>query len=531
MLDFEQWAQANGLDLTTATAQQRAAYQSAWRASQRPAPAPTPTPTPLPVAVVVDDPPNPKSSTFDQTMDAIEAESARQDYIREATATIAESHRGNTDKVKQLRELSKAAITDQKMTAERFDHALMRLNRYDGPMVFAPSQQEVNADVIEAAVCMTGRLSTLETDFSEQTLSAARKNFGNGLGLQDLMGLFAKRGGWRGSSVKAAMNSQGFYRAAFADEGFSPNDYRAGMAGPSTYSLPNILANVANKFLREGFMAVDPAWREFCLIGSTNDFKQKSTVTLTGSLIYKEVARGGELKHGDIGEKQYTNQASTYGLLLGIDRRDLINDDASALTSANKRLGRGAALKLNSLVYTAFLNNSAFFAAGNNNVITGATSVLSGATGLEALRLADEKFTLQTDTDGQPLGIQPRILLVPSALKISAMNLINSTTVVGSTTANSLMPDQNAFSSAFKVVSSPYLQNSSFTGFSATAWYLLADPNEMPVIEVIFLNGQETPTVETADMDWNTLGIALRGYFDGGAALQEFRGGVRAAGA
>ncbi|MBU0639071.1 MAG: hypothetical protein KKB50_09420, partial [Planctomycetes bacterium] len=66
-------------------------------------------------------------------------------------------------------------------------------------------------------------------------------------------------------------------------------------------------------------------------------------------------------------------------------------------------------------------------------------------------------------------------------------------------------------------------------------------PTDLPVIEVAFLNGQESPTIETADADFNVLGIQMRGYHDFGVALQEpsvgrvqmvpftwGRGGVRA---
>ncbi|HEX6985677.1 MAG TPA: hypothetical protein VF170_09880, partial [Planctomycetaceae bacterium] len=65
------------------------------------------------------------------------------------------------------------------------------------------------------------------------------------------------------------------------------------------------------------------------------------------------------------------------------------------------------------------------------------------------------------------------------------------------------------------------------TGYSALAWYLLADPSDMPVIEVAFLNGRDTPIVESADADFNTLGVQFRGYHDFGVSLQEYRGGVR----
>ena len=50
------------------------------------------------------------------------------------------------------------------------------------------------------------------------------------------------------------------------------------------------------------------------------------------------------------------------------------------------------------------------------------------------------------------------------------------------------------------------------------------------MIEVAFLNGQESPTIETADADFNVLGVKLRGYHDFGAALQDPRAGTKCKG-
>ena len=50
------------------------------------------------------------------------------------------------------------------------------------------------------------------------------------------------------------------------------------------------------------------------------------------------------------------------------------------------------------------------------------------------------------------------------------------------------------------------------------------------MIEVAFLNGQEAPTIETAEADFSVLGVQMRGYHDFGAALQDARGGVKSKG-
>ncbi|MDR1384641.1 MAG: hypothetical protein LBJ67_12485 [Planctomycetaceae bacterium] len=64
-------------------------------------------------------------------------------------------------------------------------------------------------------------------------------------------------------------------------------------------------------------------------------------------------------------------------------------------------------------------------------------------------------------------------------------------------------------------------------GNSATAWYLLADPLWLASLEVAFLGGQDRPTVERADADFNILGVQFRGYIDFGVKEQDWRGALQ----
>jgi hypothetical protein len=53
----------------------------------------------------------------------------------------------------------------------------------------------------------------------------------------------------------------------------------------------------------------------------------------------------------------------------------------------------------------------------------------------------------------------------------------------------------------------------------------------MPLMQVAFLNGRQEPFVETADADFNTLGVQMRCYYDYGASFGEYRAAVRSTGA
>jgi hypothetical protein len=73
-----------------------------------------------------------------------------------------------------------------------------------------------------------------------------------------------------------------------------------------------------------------------------------------------------------------------------------------------------------------------------------------------------------------------------------------------------------------------HANNSNLIGSGSSApWYILVDPLDMAVIQVVFLNGKQTPTVESADADFKQLGIQLRGYHDFGVAKQEPRAAVK----
>lgn len=504
-MDFDSWLKAKGFtDPLSDT--QRAALLAAWKAEAAP-------------------PPEPKPKELDDVVAVAHADRERRQRVAEIVARVIEDR---PEMLELAEALGRQAI-EAKWTTDQLELHLLRASRPTGPALVIPRETQVNDKVIEAAVCQAAGGLDMEKHFDAPTLEAAHRKWKHGLGLQQVLLLCAQQGGYRGYDVRSDL--PGVLRAAFtprADVGV-----RAAPTGPSTYSLPNILGNIANKFVRVAFEAVDDAWMSIAAIRSVNDFKTITTVSLTGDLQYELVPPGGEINHGTVGEKAYTNRADTYGKMLGIDRRDLINDDVSALTRAATRLGRGGALKVNDVFWTAFLNNSSFFTSGNANVVTGATTAMDATNALEALRQADDKLRSQTDPDGKPLGLFASILLVPTARRIVALNAMNSTIVVagGVTNTTTMSPNGNAFAGAYRVVSSPYMSNSSYTGNSNAAWYLLIDPQTLPVIEGAFLNGQRMPTVETTDADFNMLGIAMRGYHDFGFSLQEFRGGVRAAGA
>jgi hypothetical protein len=390
---------------------------------------------------------------------------------------------------------------------------VLRAERPKAPAAHIPDSS-MSGQVLEAACMLGGKVAGVEKLFDEKTLDAADKRFSGGIGLQELLLEAAWANGFTGRNFR---DSRAVLRYAFA---------RDIQAGYSTIDIGGILSNVSNKFLLEGFFSVERVWRSICAVRNVSDFKTVTSYRLIGKDQYQPVAPGGELKHGTLGEETYSNKADTVGLLLSIDRRDIINDDLGAITAVPRKLGRGSGLKINDVFWTIFLANSAFFTAGNKNYISGATTVL----GIDGLTEAEVKFMDQTDGDDKPTGVMPSILLVPTALSALGTVLFKSLEIRDNTANKGQHTIANPHQGKFRTEVSRYLANCHYTGNSAKAWYLLADPNDLPVIEVAFLNGQESPTIETAEADFNVLGVQMRGYHDFGVALQDPRGGLKSKG-
>jgi phage major head subunit gpT-like protein len=472
----------------------------------------TPQPAPVQAAAQPEPVKAERHVDLEQTLAAARIELDRTNQIKSITAEVVTRQPVSVEAMSNLSKLALEAkwpVVQFKLEVERLLRNLPPL----GPGGGDDSPAINGGKVIEAALCLAAGLESPEDHFDEQTLDIAAKKYRHGMGLKELLLTFAQRNGYRSLNSN---DPSALLRFAFGEQN------RIEAAGLSTFSLPGILSNTANKFLKAGFDAVESTWRSIAATRPVRDFKQITSYSLTGGFQYEEVGPGGELKHGGVGETSYTNQAKTYGRMFAIDRTAIINDDLGALSALPRRIGRGAALKLNEVFWTAFLNNGSFFTTNRGNYAEGTATALS----IDSLTAAELLFLNQTDPDGKPLGTMPVIALVPNALNTPISQLMNSTEI-RDTTSSTKYPVSNPHAGKYRIVRSSYLSNASISGSSAKAWYLLADPNDLPVIEVAFLNGVDSPTVESADADFNILGVQMRGYFDFGVSLQEYRGGVK----
>ena len=314
--------------------------------------------------------------------------------------------------------------------------------------------------------------------------------------------------------------------------GFDNETIRAAF---SSVSLPGILSNVANKKLLKSFESQPIIATKLCSTGDLNDFKENDRFRLTDVGDLLPVGADGEIKDGGVTEEAAKNQLETYGKRFVLTRKMIINDDLGAFMKVPVAMGNRAARLIDQLFFSRLLKNpvqldgKALFSAAHKNLLTGATSALSS----DSLKKAIQLFLDQVDADGQPISVEPKFLLVPTALKHLAIELTRGATLITAGGADNVVrPALNILADEnLQVVSSPYLANSAYEGASSTAWYLFGDPRQVDTWEIGYLKGKRTPTVERGETDFNTLGLWFRVYFDLGVREPEHRGMVKSAGA
>ncbi|MEX0652960.1 MAG: Mu-like prophage major head subunit gpT family protein [Phycisphaeraceae bacterium] len=298
-------------------------------------------------------------------------------------------------------------------------------------------------------------------------------------------------------------------------------------ASLSTTSLPVALGNLANKVLLDSYNESPATWRSFCAVRSVSDFKKNTAIRPSFSTPLEKVAPGGEIKHGTVGEWSAEYQVDTFGKMLSIDRRDIVNDDLSVFDETARTLGRNAMRKISDLVYEVLLANSGgFFSAGNGNLLDGADSALT----FDGLAQAITLMLVQRDAEGNDLDLRPRTLLVSPQLQTAAKALLESEYLQQ---IAEKVPTGNSLRRAVSIEVEPRLSNDAKFGNKASDrhWYLFASPSAVPMV-VAFLEGRQTPTVEYFGLDHqaNKLAVTWRVYHDFGTALVDPRAAVRSKG-
>lgn len=293
----------------------------------------------------------------------------------------------------------------------------------------------------------------------------------------------------------------------------------------STSDFPIIMTDLARVTLLDAYNEAPTTWQRWCGTGSASDFKEQHKVRFGEMPLLEPILESGEYKMADLMETKDSFSIGTFGKKFALTRKAIINDELGAFARIPQLFGSASARTIEQTVYKLLFSNpvigednKTLFHANHGN-LAGTASAL-GIASLSAARIAMRRQTgLRKDTDNKvQLNLTPKFLLISPELETLARQILYSDTDITAANPGVINP----FKGAFEPVIIPHITDWS--------WYLAASASEIDTVEVAFLNGQQSPTIEQMP-GWNTDGMEYKVRVDFGVWCYEYRGMYKNAGA
>ena len=286
--------------------------------------------------------------------------------------------------------------------------------------------------------------------------------------------------------------------------------------------FPIALEGTARRVLLAAYQSVPDVWREFCRVGSNPDYRDSKRLR-GGALgnLYK-LNENGEYKSIAINDAEHERtRVNPYGMMLSITRTMIINDDLNFFADLATQMGRSAARTIETTVFEALVDNSfggpkllngdTVFSATHGNII--AAGPMTTAKLIEARNFMSR---LKDPNDKDYIGINPAILLCAVEQADQARLLIEAQY---DTADNKFQKPNLVRGLVSKIIATPRLQ-------ATDPYYLFAAPNFEPVFELTFLNGQQSPRIESRE-SFSTDGMKWKIGHDFGFNAIGWRGGIQ----
>lgn len=262
------------------------------------------------------------------------------------------------------------------------------------------------------------------------------------------------------------------------------------------------------------------AWRQVVTVAPVNDFRTQERTEIGGFGNIPIVAeRGAYVAASDPSDDAATYAVAKRGGLLEITMEAIKNDDVGAIRRLPVAYGRAAARTLYTFVFNFFAANAAIYDsvalyhASHANLFTTAFSAAQFA----VHRLAMMKQNGR-DTSNR-MGIGPKFLLGPMDLEEAMVDAFRRNTNNDKTFVQSLTP------TVIPVA----------TWTDLNDWVTLADPMDLPVLELGFLDGNEEPVLLTQDSPTegkvftnDIISYKLRHVYGGTVLVDGYKGTTKA---
>ncbi len=293
--------------------------------------------------------------------------------------------------------------------------------------------------------------------------------------------------------------------------GVAPSDYIQAAITHTSSDFPAITQGVIRTAVLRGFNGVAESYEKLARVVPVTDFKETSLAGLGQFNGIAEVLEGEEYEYGTFSSSKAKVKITKRGGIFSITDEAIINDDLGLFDSVPFKMGQSAKRSLGDDIFR-IITDANNYSSGNGNLMTG--SALTTA----SLEEAFGKIALAKDADGNLLGLQAKVLVVPVGKGATARQILTSAVeiVVGKNATAS-----NTMLNRFIIVEDARLDVN-----DPKAWYVVADPELFDTLIIAALDGVIDPTV-TTKVGWNVDGLETKVRLNAAAGLVEARGLVK----
>jgi hypothetical protein len=268
----------------------------------------------------------------------------------------------------------------------------------------------------------------------------------------------------------------------------------------STSDFPTIFGDVLDRELLAQYDQLPAIWPQFARRTVVRDFRPKKFIDLIGGRgILERVDELAPYPSRTADEGEYELTVAKYGGVIGLSWESIVNDDLDMFRDLPTRLAQ-AARDTEDYIAAGLLTDG----DGPNATLFSATAVhgtssnlLAGnpALSTNALSAALAAIGARRDTEGRPIAISGYVLVVPPGLEVTALQIINATTIeLGAAADTQRVTVNNWLRGKVTVVVNPWLTVRDLGANAATSWYVLPVPSaSRPGLVLGFLRGHETP--------------------------------------
>ncbi|WP_273281066.1 head maturation protease, ClpP-related [Pseudooceanicola atlanticus] len=327
-----------------------------------------------------------------------------------------------------------------------------------------------------------------------------------------------------GLAMHLASPGQHFDRTRTIERGFRSTSMMGGATGISDFAY--ITTEVMNRSLIAEYDRRGSGWN---IVTGTpqeaSDFRELHAVRFGGDFQLKTTKENGEYHEATLQDEAEGLKVERRGRTINLTFEAVINDDMGAFQRIPREFAYASRLMEASMVWSILRENAvlksdkkALFHADHKN-LAGSGGAISVATVGAARKAMWEQTAFGSKDKEDFLQVVADRLLVPPALETIALQFATGTTPAKDS-------DTNPYKNRLDPSVVPHL--GAAAGGSDTAWYLVS--SDLPPISVAYLDGYESPTVQTIEgMNPDKVTMNARHIF--GAAPTEYRGSYKNVGA